>query len=206
MTGVEEAPLLHWRDPTGLLPFDELSTGDLDQRHVFGVHSDRLRSQKTGAELTIDRLDTPDWVNVIAVADEGEGPFLLCVRQYRFGVRAMSLELPAGLVDDGEPAREAALRELREETGFAPVEGSEVLALGHCHPNSAFMANRMNTFLVPQAEKRYPLDLDEHEEIEVVKVPLEELGDVVDEGLFTNAAVLVALFLWDRARARKEAA
>jgi ADP-ribose pyrophosphatase len=197
--------VLHWRDATGLLPFDELEEGDVDQRHVFGVRSDRCRSQQTGAELTVDRLITRDWVNVVAIADEGDGPFLLCVRQYRFGIKAMSLEIPAGLVDPGEPARDAGLRELREETGYVPAAGSDVVDLGFCHPNAAFMGNRMSSFFVPRAVKAHDLDLDEHEEIEVVKVPLGELDEVVASGLFTNAAVLVALFWWDRHR-RQEAA
>ena len=90
------------------------------------------------------------------------------------------------------------LRELREETGYVPTAGGGVHDLGFCHPNAAFMGNRMTTFFVPRAERRFALDLDEHEEIEVVKVPLAELDDVVEAGLFTNAAVLVAFYRWRR--------
>ena len=190
--------MLHWRDPTGLQPFEEVSEGDVDQRRVFAVRSDVLRSRQTGKSLTIDRLLTPDWVNVVAIADEGDGPFLLCVRQYRFGNCAMSLEIPAGLADPGEPSQTAALRELREETGYVPAEDCEVVSLGACHPNAAVMTNQMSSFFVPRAVKAHDLELDEHEELEVVKVPLEELDEVLEAGVFTNAAVLVALYWWER--------
>ena len=188
--------MLHWREPTGLLPFDELGEGDVDERKVFSVRSDRIRSQSSGAELTIDRLLSPDWANVVALADEGDGPFLVCVRQYRFGSQEMSLEIPAGLVDAGEDARTGALRELREETGFVPEDENAVVDLGFCHPNAAVMTNRMTSFFVPRALRKHALDLDEHEEIEVVGVPLSEVDEVVRTGAFRNAAVLVALYRW----------
>lgn len=193
--------MLYWREPTRLLPFEEIEEGALDTRTVFRVRSDRVRSPSTGKVLTIDRLLTPDWVNVVALTEDDEhGAVLLCVRQYRFGTRSLSLELPAGIVDPGEASRAAALRELLEETGHAPHDEASVAELGSVHPNAAFQHNRMTSYYVPRAVRVAELNLDEHEELEVVKLPLHEVDEAVAGGHFTNMAVLAALYRWELLR------
>ena len=49
------------------------------------------------------------------------------IRQYRYPLDAWIYELPAGLIDEGENASQAAIREMKEETGFAfePYEGGD---------------------------------------------------------------------------------
>ena len=43
---------------------------------------------------------------------------IVMIRQYRYPVNAWIYELPAGLIDEGETAQQAAVREMREETGI----------------------------------------------------------------------------------------
>lgn len=62
------------------------------------------------------RLTLPSWTAVFALTDDGRVPF---VEQYRLGVDTITLELPAGAIDDGEDPVECARRELLEEVGAA---------------------------------------------------------------------------------------
>ena len=57
----------------------------------------------------------PDTVAIVAIDQDLN---ILLVRQYRYAISKYALEIPAGLVDKGETAEEAARRELREETGY----------------------------------------------------------------------------------------
>jgi hypothetical protein len=64
------------------------------------------------------------------VVSKGQPPLLPVLKQYRPPLAAYCLELPAGLVDAGESAGEAAVRELREETGVYDGTTACVLGLG----------------------------------------------------------------------------
>src|SRR6185437_13694275 len=150
-----------------------------DRRHLFTVRSEVGRSQKTGKQFTVDRLVAPDWVNVVCTTESSE---LVRVRQWRFGARRFTLELPAGLVERDEDPLTAGLRELKEETGFAPTSTSPGRIIGAVWPNPAFMNNRCTTVLVEGAVKIAGQNLDPMEEIEIVTVPLASVDDMVRNG------------------------
>ena len=59
-------------------------------------------------------LEYPDWVNVIAVTEDGR---FIIERQYRHGIGSTGWEIPAGVCEKGETPEQAARRELLEETG-----------------------------------------------------------------------------------------
>lgn len=175
------------------LEWDEISRGEPDKRRVFTVRSDVVRSRNTGKEWTVDRLECADWVNVVALTENDE---LVLVRQWRFGARAFTLELPAGLVEHGEPALHAGLRELLEETGYAPVAGAEARVIGECLPNPAFMANKCSTVLAPRVARVKEQELDPMEEIEIVLVPAREVDALLKRGELTNALGMAGLHWW----------
>lgn len=127
-------------------------------------------------------------VAVVPLTREGE---VVCVRQYRYALGQVTLEIPAGKFDfPGEDHREAALRELREETGYTT---DTLIDLGELSTSPALLSEIIYIYL---AENMIPgeCDPDEDEFLEIVKIPLEELvdmilrGEVVDSK--TQAAVL----------------
>lgn len=66
-------------------------------------------------------IDGVDIVAIVHDAARDDGPLIVLEKQFRPPVGRTVIELPAGLVDVGESAEEAAVRELREETGFVGV-------------------------------------------------------------------------------------
>jgi 8-oxo-dGTP pyrophosphatase MutT (NUDIX family) len=86
-----------------------------------------------------------DFVTIVAVTPPDH---LLLVRQFRFAVAAVTLELPAGHIDPGETPEQAARRELLEETGYS---ADTFRLLATLSPSVARFTNRMWCFLATGA-------------------------------------------------------
>lgn len=128
--------------------------------------------------------------SVAIVAFDGEGRLVL-VRQLREAVGERVLELPAGVVDEGEAEEAAARRELREETG---LRGGRWRRLRRLHPSPGFLREPVTVFLAEELREGEPA-LDEGEDVEVVRVVPGELPARLDEleDSKTLAGVLLAL-------------
>ena len=134
---------------------------------------------------------------------DGEG-MVTCVRQYRYPFGEVLTELPAGKLDfKGEDRAAAALRELREETGY---RCEKLTFLGRFYSSPAILDEVIGLYL---AEGLTPgeLDLDEDEFLSNVRYPLSVLVDEVQKGNIpdgkTQAAILRTAELLRR---RKEGA
>jgi ADP-ribose pyrophosphatase len=71
-------------------------------------------------------------VGIVAILEKSSGAEIILQKQYRPPIDKVVIEVPAGLVDAGESAEEAAVRELREETGYIGVvsESSPIMFNG----------------------------------------------------------------------------
>lgn len=139
-------------------------------------------------------MEAPDWINVIPILNDGR---VVMVRQWRYGVQAPTLEIPGGMVDRGEKSRDAAARELFEETGY---RARSLRELGYTHPNPAFITNRLTTWLATDLEavdrERKIFGVD-GEEIYSELVPLASVPRLVREAQITHALVVAAFHLLD---------
>lgn len=104
---------------------------------------------------------------------------LLLQKQYRPPIDLITIEVPAGLVDEGETAEQAALRELREETGYigAVTETTPIMFNdpGFCNTNLRMVHVDIDMSL-PENLNPQP-QLEENEFIECFTVPVEDLWD-----------------------------
>jgi ADP-ribose pyrophosphatase len=131
--------------------------------------------------------DGEEGVAVVAITSSGQA---VACRQYRFGPERIMEELPGGFVDDGEDKRDAALRELTEETGY---QSTKMEYLGYAFRDA--WSNDVSHYYLATGCR--PADggqqLDETEDIEVVLMSISQLIENAKSGRMTDpGAVLMA--------------
>jgi ADP-ribose pyrophosphatase len=155
---------------------------------IFDLRIDQARSPRTDRVHRFYVLESADWVNVIPVTAENR---VVLIRQYRHGLRDVTLEIPGGIVEAGDSPEEAARRELREETGY---EASEMVPLSSVNPNPAFLDNRCFTFLAKDVVPAGGQEQDDKEDIEVLLRPVDDIPRMIREGEIAHSLVLAAFF------------
>ena len=176
-------------------PWRVLVEDHLQHCKVFDVHRATMQSPTTGDTHPFYRIESPAWVNVVALTAAEE---LVMVRQFRHGARAVTLEIPGGLVDPGESPAEAAARELLEETGY---RAGRLESLGSLNPNPALFGNRCHMQLALDCEWAGAIQNSETEETAVELLPLDALHETVRAGGIDHALVVAALYAFELWRA-----
>ena len=126
-------------------------------------------------------------VCVIPITNSGE---VVLEKQYRYAVGETLIEIPAGKLDSAdEDPYEAALRELREETGAIP---KELINMGIYYGSPAIMGEKIHMFLAKGLDFG-ATDLDADEFLEVFTLPLEEAVEMVLRGEITDVKTQTAL-------------
>ena len=140
----------------------------------------------------------PGGVVVLAELEEGRIPF---VRQLRYPMEKVLLELPAGKMNAGEDPKATAVRELEEETGFRAESLQHVLSF---YPTPGFCDELLHFYYTHRV--RYTQkNPDPDEEIAVEFHTLEEAIQLGLGGEIIDAKTLVALFWLDwKRRMRRE--
>ena len=181
------------RDDTSHLIWTNLDSWLSYDAGLFRLMTSRRRSSK-GREASFISVDSPNWVTIIPeLVDGTEGRRFLLVRQFRHGTQRVGLEFPAGAVDSDESERDAAARELLEETGY---EAAELVELGSVSPNPAFMANKTYTYFARGLTKIDGQNLDEHEILDVQMLYEIELGRSIGLAPFDSAITIQAWFFY----------
>lgn len=118
-------------------------------------------------------LEYPNWANAVAVTEDGQ---IIMVRQYRHSGGITSIEIPGGVIENGEDPLKAIERELLEETGYA-FEKFELVST--VYPNPATSNNVCFCYLATGGKKVQEQSLDEHEDISVELYPLKEVKEML---------------------------
>ena len=118
---------------------------------------------------------------------------LVFVRQYRHGAGEILLELPAGTFNrDEESPQTAAMRELKEETGYITERVTPVSIL---YDNPVKDTNKIHLFIAENVIKIGQQELDVTEEIDVVLIPMEAIWEKIVTGQICVAGTIAAIVL-----------
>jgi len=163
-----------------------LGSRDVSDHRIFRLRHDLYRFEPSGEQREFVVLETPSWVNVVPVTADGN---VVLIRQFRHGIRDVTLEIPGGMIDDGESPEAAAARELREETGYV---AEELRLLARVLPNPAIHDNYCYLFVAEGCRNVGQPGLDPWEDIQVLERPLHDVPALIRSGEISHCMVIAA--------------
>lgn len=173
-----------------LRPWQVLESRYLLERQWLRLREDRVRTSNGTVIDQFHVLEQPSWAAVVCVTESGE---IVLSEQYRHGAREVTLELPAGVIDEREEPLEAARRELLEETGYAAEDWCPLLRI---RPEPSRHDHWAHFYVARGARLRSPQKLDASEQVNVRTLPLSHLERAIAS--LSHAAHIGALLLAER--------
>lgn len=168
--------------------WETVSSEYLFRRPWLTVRHDKVRLPDGRINPEFYVLEYPDWVNVIAITESGE---FVMERQFRQGLGKTCYEIPAGVMETGETALEAAQRELCEETGYGGGIWKEIMTIsGNCSTTS----NLTHCFVAEGVKRISGQHLDSTEDLSVCLLTREQVRQLLVSDKIRQS--LMAAPLW----------
>jgi ADP-ribose pyrophosphatase len=162
-----------------------ISTQRIYEGQAVKLRVDTVR-KPNGKVTTREIVEHADAIAVVVLDSKDR---VILVRQYRKAVGKTLLEIPAGGVDPGEQPINTVRRELQEEIGYLPNKidklGGFYSAPGYC---TEFLHLYVATYLIPSQ-----LKAEDTEDIEVVRVPLTKVPELIASGEIADAKSVAGL-------------
>lgn len=124
---------------------------------------EELLELPNGKQAIWNMIVASDAVAILALTDDDE---VLFVEQYRPAVKSKLIEVPSGIIDDGESPEAAALRELEEETGY---KAGKLEKIGTYYQSPGFSHSELHLFKASDLVKTQQ-SLDEEEFLEIIAI------------------------------------
>ncbi len=166
--------------PTKILKINTVYDGwlKLKQAEVLLPNSNRM---------TYTYAEKSDGVIVLGITEDKKVPV---VKQFRVPPQRFFIELPAGLMEDGETPEQTALRELEEESGY---KAKSITKLAEIYPTTGIMNFKIHIFFAEKLEKTKQ-KLDPTEFIETDLMSIEQLEQLVNKGNIDSGVALAFLY------------
>ena len=166
-----------------------LNRQTLFKGRVLTLHLDKIR-MPSGKEAEREVAEHGGGVVILALV----GGDVLFVRQYRHPAGQALLELPAGKLEKGEDPAQCAARELEEETGYRP---GSVRSLGSFYASPGYCTEILHLYAAEQLTATAQ-NLDHDEELEVVRLPLDDAVAACFDGRIVDSKTALALLIYTR--------
>lgn len=164
-----------------------IASDQILQGHFLQIYRDTV-SLPDGSHTTREYVIHPGAVMIIALLDDGQ---VVLERQYRYPVKRVMIEFPAGKLDKGEASLACAQRELLEETGYTAREWARA---GVLHPVISYSTEFIDIWFA-RGLTLGERNLDAGEFLDVLSATPAELLNWCGNGRVTDAKTLTGM-LW----------
>jgi ADP-ribose pyrophosphatase len=166
-----------------------VSSEVLAQGKLLTVYCDQVRLEN-GHLTEREYVIHPGAVLIVPILANGH---VILERQFRYPLRQVFIELPAGKIDANEDVLHTGQRELLEETGYS---ANEWVRLGKTHPCIGYSNEVIHIYLARSLIAGKPQRDDES--LEVFELPFAQCLNMIVQGEITDGKTIAALFLADQ--------
>lgn len=166
----------------------QLSSVQVYSGPAISLRVDKVR-KPSGAITTRDVVEHSDCVAVVPIDDDEQ---VLLVKQFRYPVDSALLEVPAGGIETGEDVVDCVRRELQEEIGYCP---ERVEKLGGFYAIPGYGTEYLYVYIA-KGLKPSRLVAEDTDEIEVVRVPVSKIPDLIFSGKICDAKSIASLLTY----------
>ena len=156
-----------------------------------------LEDEETGSRHKREVVVHPGAVVVLGLLEDGR---VLLIRNRRYAVGEILMELPAGTLEKKEDPMNCAGRELLEETGYL---AGRLRPIGSFFTSPGILSEKMYAFAAYDLQKRQAA-LEEGEEIELEPTAFDEAIRMIGDGRIQDAKTIAALLMFDRFHRREK--
>lgn len=165
-----------------------ISSHELLKNKLFSV-VEEVATDPSGFQIKRSIVRHPGSAVMMGV-DESDR--VLLVKQFRLPAEQELWELPAGRLDPGESALEAAKRELREETGYGAKKWTELASFW---ASPGYVQEKMTIFLAQELTEGQQQPMDD-ERIEIRWFQKHQLAKMIRTGEVQDGKTIVGYFMW----------
>jgi ADP-ribose pyrophosphatase len=152
---------------------------------------DRIEDEETGREYTREMVIHPGAVVILPVMEDGR---VLLIRNHRYSVHQVLIELPAGTLEKGEDPMNCAGRELLEETGYL---AGRLMRIGGFYSSPGVLTEKLFAFAAFNLEKKESA-LEDGEEIEIMPTLFDDALKLIDSAEIMDAKTIATLLMYER--------
>ncbi|MFS1512256.1 NUDIX hydrolase [Chengkuizengella sp. SCS-71B] len=169
--------------------FEEITveTEQIFKGKIISLQVDKVKLPN-GKMSAREIVKHPGAVAVLAIYEDK----MIVVEQYRKPLEKNQIEIPAGKLDPGEEPKEAALRELKEETGF---DCGSIKHINSFYTSPGFADEKIFLFLAEELT-RGEMKLDEDEFLSCDSITLEQALEYIKEEKISDAKTITAIYAW----------
>ncbi len=154
---------------------------------IIDLYLDKVKLPN-GKIATREKVSHPGAVGIVPITEKGN---ILLVKQFRYPVKKVLMEIPAGKIDKGEIPLECAKRELKEETGAA---GGKLIHLKTFYSSPGFCNEIMHLFMAEGFKKGNKCPEDD-EFLEIVEIKMEDSLSFIESGRLKDAKTIIGILL-----------